>query len=363
MCRIVTHTPPFVSGIAGRGLPGNGGRGRLVAFPMVIKASAAAEIRQLVSALAADDDVAREAAIARLGVIGERAVRSLAAAYRATTRRGTHLAILRALEPSGDGRALPIARDALAKGGDVAVAGVAVLGGLLDARDDRTASAALDALLGVVTDPSAEHRLRLAAADALRGVGAVREQVASALLQVRQDAPAGQGTEDAALAATWLDLLAGHLPDRPETAAAVVRMQAETAPPGTLKEVIDRLRLREDQSGDELERAGWRAARGAAHQGLAFRGSRLAVYDLRESLERTREPLPASFVTALHAVGDESCLEAIAAAFSHSTDDRWRAQLRGAFQAIARRDRVSRRKAVIKRIAARWPDAARELEL
>jgi hypothetical protein len=329
---------------------------------MVIKASAAAEIKQLVSALTADDGVAREAAIARLGVIGERAVTSLVATYRAGLgNRATLLAVLRALEPSGDPRALGIARDALTRGGDVAVAGVAVLAGLLDARDGRTASSALDAMLGVVTDAAAEHRVRLAAGDALSGVEALREQVASALVQPRADAPSGQGGEDAAVAATWQDLLDGHLPDRPEAAAAAVRTYAGTAPPGRLKEAIDRLRLREEQAGDGPERSGWRAARGAAHQGLALRGSRLAVYDLRESLERTADPLPASFVSALHAIGDESCLEAIAAAFSRGTDERWRAQLREAFQAIVRRERLSRRKAIFRRIAERWPDAARDL--
>jgi hypothetical protein len=241
------------------------------------------------------------------------------------------------------------------------VAGVAVLGGLLGARDGRTPTSALDALLGVVTDAAAEHRVRLAAGDALSSVGAVREQVAFALGQAGTQTPAGQGADAAALEATWQDLLEGHVPDSPEAAAAAVRGFAGTAPPGRLKEAIDQLRLREELAGEEDHRSGWRAARGAAHQGLALRGSRLAVYDLRESLERTSEPLPASFVSAVHAVGDESCLEAIAAAYSHATDDRWRAQLREAFQAIVRRERVSRRKAVFRRIAARWPDAARDL--
>lgn len=329
---------------------------------MVIKASAAAEIKQLVSALAAEDNVAREAAIARLGVIGERAVAALVAAYRAAgASRRTQLAVLRALEPSGDPRALPIARDAIARGGDVAVAGIAVLGGLLDARDSKTASAALDALLGVVTDGAAEHRVRLAAGDALSGVDAVREQVASALSALGADIPPDQGSDDAALAATWQDILDGHMPDRPDAAAAAVRRHVETAPPGDIKEAIDRLRVREEQASDDADRAGWRAARGAAHQGLALRGSRLAMYDLRESLERATAPLPASFVSALHAVGDESCLEAIAAAFTHSSDERWRAQLREAFQAIVRRDRISRRKGVFKRIDSRWPEAAQQL--
>ena len=59
-------------------------------------------------------------------------------------------------------------------------------------------------------------------------------------------------------------------------------------------------------------RAAWQNARGALHQALALRGSRVAVYDLRETIEQSRGPLPTSFVAALHVVGDASCLEPIA---------------------------------------------------
>ena len=58
--------------------------------------------------------------------------------------------------------------------------------------------------------------------------------------------------------------------------------------------------------GDE-----WTTARAAAHVALAQRGSRLALYDLRESLERAA-PLPVEFLTALSLIGDASCLEPIA---------------------------------------------------
>ena len=89
---------------------------------MVIKASSAAEIRALVEALGGTDDVYREAAIARLAVIGPRAIERLTDAYRTNRSRETHLAILRALEAIGHHRSAPIARAAILEGGDVAVA-------------------------------------------------------------------------------------------------------------------------------------------------------------------------------------------------------------------------------------------------
>ena len=80
---------------------------------MAIKASAAVEIRTLVEALAGDDDVRREAAIARLGIIGPRAVDRLIESYTSSSNRRTHAAILRALEGIGDVRSAPLARTAL----------------------------------------------------------------------------------------------------------------------------------------------------------------------------------------------------------------------------------------------------------
>jgi hypothetical protein len=101
--------------------------------------------------------------------------------------------------------------------------------------------------------------------------------------------------------------------------------------------------------------------RGALHQALALRGSRIALYDLRESVAKASEPLPPSFLAALHAVGDESCLEPIAAAYDASHDARWQTQLREAFQAIVRREHLTRRSAAMKRLAAKRPDALQAL--
>ena len=107
-------------------------------------------------------------------------------------------------------------------------------------------------------------------------------------------------------------------------------------------------------------KAAWRAVRGMLHQSLALRGSRVALYDLRETVEAASGPLPVTYLAALQVLGDASCLEPIAAAYSraHEKDAWWRHQLATAFQTVARRERISKRHAVMKRIQGRWPAAA-----
>src|SRR5258706_6275600 len=149
---------------------------------MVIKASSAIEIRQLIAALGGSDDVRREAAIARLAVIGPRAVDGLRRAYASSSDRDTKIAVLRALESAGDGRTVAVARDAITEGGDVAIAAAAALRGLLDSPHGPTGTDALDVLVATVLDAAVERPVRLAAFDALQGMPeGVRARVAETL--------------------------------------------------------------------------------------------------------------------------------------------------------------------------------------
>jgi hypothetical protein len=334
---------------------------------MPIKASAATEIRALVDALAAEDDLQRETAIARLGVIGGRALERLTDAYTKTTERRARHAILRALEAIADHRSAPLARRALAEGGDVAVAAAGVLRALLTSRHAATAAAALDALVATALDSGLDRRLRLAALDALQEMPPdVRVRVAAAL----QDDPASglrdvagvitpNDGEAAGAEAVWRDAAEGRLPDRPDELRHALGTHSASAPPNTLRAMVDAVRVREREAG-EAARHGWLALRGSLHQALALRGSRLGLYDLRESLEE-RSQLPASFLAALHVVGDVSCLEPLAAAWDAAGSDsaadsaRWRHQLAAAFKAIVQREKITKRHAAMKRIAARGP--------
>jgi hypothetical protein len=332
---------------------------------MAIKPSAASDIRTLTAALASPDEVTRESAVARLAILGPRAVDRVTAAYSDADRE-TRAAILRVLEAIADPRGVAVARQALREGGDVGVAGASALRALLDSPLTSAATDAFDALVEAAMDASVERRVRLAAFDALQDMPvSVRERVAAAL---EADGDPGvraglvQTPRDAAAAESlWRDAADGDLGDSPSALRDALKTRGASAALGVLQKMIDVARVREAAAASAPQREAWRALRGALHQALALRGSTVAVYDLRETLDAAAEPLPATFLTALHVVGDQSCLEPIAAAYSRGADERWRHQLTAAFDAIAKREKLTSRSAALKRIGTRWPDAARAL--
>lgn len=300
---------------------------------MSIKPSAASEIRTLVESLGAAEVVKREAAIARLAVIGTRATDRLTAVFDAPdTSRAAKAGILRVFEALGDARAIPLARRALQDGGDVAVAAAGALRPLLASAIAGVSAEALDILMTVLLDDKVERRVRSAAFEAVQDVPEVRERIGKVLA-----APPDARTVDA----VWQDAIDGRLPDGAGPLREAVQLRAAAAPLGVLQKLIDAVRAKE--SGTPA--AEWRALRGALHQTLALRGSRIAVYDLRETVGTAGVPLPSTFLTALHLVGDESCLAAIAAAHKRSRDDRWRHQLEAAFKAVVKRDKLARKPA------------------
>jgi HEAT repeat protein len=328
---------------------------------MVIKASASSEIRALVEALSDADEVRREAAIARLAVIGSRAVDRLLRAFAGTSDRETRATILRALECTGDRRAAPAARQGLEDGGTVAIAAASVLRALLDSPHGSVASEALDALVAVALDVQAERRVRIAAFEALDGIPAdVRAEIARTI-DVDGQEPVRRSARESSVAAAgdgvWTDALAGRLPENPDLLGRVVALRGATAPLGVLQKLIDEVRRMESDPRGGARGDEWRLVRGALHQTLARRGSRVALYDLRESFEAAGTRLPVSFLAALQAVGDSSCLEPLAATLSStaSDDDWWRSRLAEAFRTIAKREKITRRHAMMRRIIARWP--------
>jgi hypothetical protein len=331
---------------------------------MAIKPSASTEIRTLTAALASPDDVTRESAVARLAILGARAVDRVTAAYP-NSDRGTRAAILRVLEAIADPRAIAVARQALAEGDEVGVAAASALRALLDSPVMSAATDAFDALVATAMDVSVERRVRLAAFDALQDMpDAIRERVADAL---RAEGDPGmlsglsRSPSDAATAELlWREAAEGNVGDSPSALRDALKGRGASAALGVLQKMIDAVRVREG-AVTAPQREAWRSVRGALHQALALRGSNVAVYDLRETLEATAEPMPPTFLTALHVVGDESCLEPIAAAYSRTADERWRRQLIAAFEAIAKRAKITARSPALKRIATRWPQAARAL--
>ena len=211
-----------------------------------------------------------------------------------------------------------------------------------------------------------------AALDALRDLPAeVREPVRAMLAadgnpDVRAGAeprPAASQSRREDEETAWRDGLEGRFGAAPDALKRAVTARRGSAPLGELQRLVDRLRAHEHRQPDAGRREEWRAVRGAVHQALASRNSRLAVYDLRDSLLEA-ERLPVTFLAALEEVGDASCLENLAAAYdasSRSGDRWWREHVATAFRAIVQREGLTRRHAAVKRAMQRWPEATAEL--
>jgi hypothetical protein len=159
----------------------------------------------------------------------------------------------------------------------------------------------------------------------------------------------------------------GGLPDDPAAVRDALVQAAHRVALPRVHRILERIREREAAEPAGSRRAEWTRARGAAHVVLANRGSRLAVYDLRESLESAVAPLPVDFLAALSRVGDVSCLEPIAVAYARSRrparehHDWWRAHLADAFRAIVAREKVTRRHRTVMKLAKRSRGTLEEL--
>jgi hypothetical protein len=334
---------------------------------VVIKRSASQETQALIAELNADDEIARETAIARLAVIGTRAVDRLVALLAAGTAGDrTMAAALRALESIGDARALAPALSLLdTPQPEVATAAVGVARAFLRSRH---AADVLDHLVALALNAARPDAARLAALDALGDTGS---RVLAPLWErlhedrsvaVRQRAAKETGSVDPL--SEIEAAAAGVVPDDADAVCVLVQKTAATAPLTTLHRLVEVLKSREATARTTAMKRGWLTARGAVHLALAGRDSRVALYDLRETLAAATSPLPAAFLAAVTAVGDAPTLEAIAAACARDLiagAGLWLDELKHAFRAVAEREHVGERHAVIKRIESRWPDAAAHL--
>ncbi len=334
---------------------------------VVIKRSVARETQALVAELSADDEVRREAAIARLAVIGTRAVdRVIAALTAQTTTRGM-VAALRTLESIGDIRALAPASTLVESGDpDVGAAAVAVLRAFL--HDSKTGTSVLDRLVATSLDLRRPDAVRLAALDAIAEMGSrvvipvwerLRDDPSLAVQQRAAKATGGVEPLDELRAAAQ-----GVLPDDPAALRALVEKTGASAPLATLHRLVEICGAHEHAERIADARAAWLSVRGTIHLALADRDSRVALYDLRDTIAEATAPLPASFVAALRAIGDGASLEALATAYTRAVAaglGEWAEALQSAFRAVAEREQIGPRHAVSRRIQAKWPAAAEAL--
>jgi hypothetical protein len=308
---------------------------------VAIRSSSSQVIERLVGNLCTGDAPTREAAGARLRVIGRRAVERLASVIASDTAPAARAAALSVLEAIDEPRTLEIARATVADADPVvAAAAVGVLRGWLT-RERGTD--VLDLLCGIALDGMRDARVRLAALDALselprRVVQPVLQQ-ASAGLRAGPEASSSDGgaADDPLAAREWI---ATH----------------PKAPLSTLHDLVLHVREQERREPAARARQSWLIARGAVHAALARRGSRVALYDLRESFDAAQEPLSLDFLAAMSALGDDTCLAPLARAWAAAPGETWwRDRLRDAAREIMKREKLTGRHAAVKRVRAKWP--------
>ena len=320
--------------------------------------------------LGSDRAATREAAIARLTVLGARAVERLLLLLGSNTSAGARAAALRTLEAIGDPRALDPVLDAI-HAADPIVACAAASAARVFVRGPR-GSIAVDRLTTAVLDTARDEPVRIAA---LRALGDLERSTLAPLLAALQRDPSeamrSATTLSAAVDPVEVVTRAAErgLPQEPDELGEAVTRAGGDIPLPLLLRIIERVREREASEPPD-RRADWTRVRGRAHAALAARGSRIALYDLRESLESLASlesksvstPLPVEFLAALSTAGDVSCLEAVVAAYARAANNPWwRDRLADAFQTIVQRDRLTRRHAVVKKIEKRWGVALDQL--
>jgi hypothetical protein len=279
--------------------------------------------------------------VARLRVLGARALPRLVALIRTESDAAVRAAALSALEGLDDSRAADAALACLADDDAVAVAAIGVLRGWLTGDHGLPA---LDAVTGLALTRTRSAAVRLAALDALSDLP--RDLVAPVLEQDGGEAEGGlpEGSPHVR------DL------DDPLAVREWVAAHGGRAALSTLHDLVVRCREREKAEPSARLRQEWLVARGTAHVALAQRRSRVALYDLRESLDIATTPLPLDFLTAVTTIGDASCLEPMARAWEAATNETWwRDRLAGAAAEIVARERIGARSAVLKRVRTKWP--------
>lgn len=309
---------------------------------MTIRASAARDIERLVADLRDGPAARREAATARLRVIGARAIGRLSTLLDDGVPPTGRVAALRALDGMDDRRVVDLAITALADpDSSVVVAAIGVLRGWLT---HESGTRAIEALTALALDTARDAAARLAVLDALSDlpqhvVQPLLQQLPASLRRSGTDQESGfEGAVDDPLGAR--EWLATHA----------------AAPLSELHRFVTQASAGERDDATTRTKEHWRVTRGAAHLVLAQRGSRVALYDLREAYDAATGPLPLDFLTAVALVGDESCLEPMARAWAAAPEEVWwRDRLRDAAGDIRRRHRLTGRSAVVKRLRAKWP--------
>ena len=292
------------------------------------------DIDRLIADLHASDSIRRDAAVARLRILGNRALPrlfDLVASHESAVVRALALDVIEGID---DVRVIDVAFEAL-RDGDIEIV-IAALGVLRRWVAEETGTRLLDAITAITVDRSRDARVRVAA------LAALSELPEHLMRPIRDQAPppesAGPSLEDPVQVREW------------------IQAYGAGATLNTLHELVTRTREREHAESSSRLRTEWLQARGRAHHALAKRDSVVALYDLREAFEGATSALPQSFLSTATAIGDASCLEPLARAWAASGKDLdWKHQLSTTAAAIMRREKLTGRSAAIKKLRANFP--------
>jgi len=295
---------------------------------------ATGDIDRLIADLQSSDSIRRDAAVARLRILGNRALPRLIDLVAAHESGAVRALALDALEGLDDVRAIDVAFDAL-RDGNIEVV-IAALGVLRRWVAEETGTRLLDAITAITVDRSRDARVRVAA------LAALSELPEHLVRPIRDQAPPPES--------------AGPALDDPVQVREWIQAYGAGATLSTLHELITRTREREHAESSSRLRLEWLQARGRAHQALAKRDSLVALYDLRETFESATGALPQSFLSTAATIGDASCLEPLARAWATAGKDLdWNHQLSTTAATIMRREKLTGRSAAVKKLRANFP--------
>jgi hypothetical protein len=292
------------------------------------------DLDRLIADLESTDSIRRDAAVARLRILGRRALPRLLDILATHQSAPVRSLALNALEGVDDVRVIDAALGALGDGDvDVMIAALGVLRGWIA---EETGTRLLDAVTAIAVDRSRDARVRVAA------LAALSELPEHLVRPIREQAPPPES--------------AGPLLEDPFAVREWIQAYGAGATLSTLHELITRTREREHAESSSRLRTEWLQARGRAHQALARRHSLVALYDIRETFESAASPLPQPFVSTAAAIGDASCLEPLARAWTAAGKDlNWKHELSTAAASIMRREKLTGRSAVVKKLRANFP--------
>jgi len=327
-------------------------------------------VEALVGDLSSPSAVTRDGAVARLTVIGARAVqRLLDVARTATASPVARAAAFRALEAIAEPRALATALTATSDP-DPAVASAA-LGVARAFLKDSQGVKILDHVTAIALDRGRDRDVRLAAIRALSELEPDTIQPIATELESDPDSEIANALKppprrkSVSQIERLNEAAAGTIGDDPAALRRALARSGHDLSPSALHQIVELVRVREG-ADSPARKSEWMAVRAAAHIALAHRGSRLGLYDLRDTVGHAREPIAVEFLSAMTAIGESSSLEPIATAYAHAKsgarpDVWWLTHLGETFRAIVARERVTRGHQALKKIEKRWPGLLDEL--